>query len=197
MDLKEKQIIYVDNKPHIKCGVVMLETKDTTPLFLNTHQTKVGDMVLQHGKFHHLYITSGEEIKEVDWYINANNTIVQYKQSFRDKEILKKIIASTDTSLRLPQPSQQFIEKWIEEYNKCNIINEILVELKSSDLDYFYENIKVDSQNQITIRKQKDSWNRKEFAENIYQFAKFANNIFDSGKAISEYDIKKWIEENL
>lgn len=36
MDLKEKQIIYVDNKPHIKCGVVMLYTIDKlAPLNIN------------------------------------------------------------------------------------------------------------------------------------------------------------------
>ena len=28
MNLKEKQIIYVDNKPHIKCNVVMLPTRN-------------------------------------------------------------------------------------------------------------------------------------------------------------------------
>ena len=57
----------------------------------------------------------------------------------------KKVIATTDTSLKqfiyttmvidegdiyqsLPQPSQQFIEKYIEEYNKGNIIIDVLVE---------------------------------------------------------------------
>ena len=57
----------------------------------------------------------------------------------------KKIIATTDTSLnyiehddtvpypkgvqiRLPQPSQQFITKYIEDYNKGNVITDVLVE---------------------------------------------------------------------
>ena len=54
----------------------------------------------------------------------------------------KKIIATTDTSIKifagkgdicdlyynLPQPSQQFIEKYIEEYNKGEIIESIMVE---------------------------------------------------------------------
>lgn len=36
MDLKEKQIIYVDNKPHIKCDVVMLPITDkSAPLSIN------------------------------------------------------------------------------------------------------------------------------------------------------------------
>ena len=53
-----------------------------------------------------------------------------------------KIIATTDTSLKinselsnsnsikfqLPQPSQQFITKYIEEYNKGNVITDVLVE---------------------------------------------------------------------
>ena len=60
----------------------------------------------------------------------------------------KKIIATTDTTLKitispylfpeggacqskdflLPQPSQQFIEKYIEEYNKGNVITDVMVE---------------------------------------------------------------------
>ena len=35
MDLKEKQIIYIDNKPHIKCGVVMLQTNKIAPFYLD------------------------------------------------------------------------------------------------------------------------------------------------------------------
>ena len=47
----------------------------------------------------------------------------------------EKIIATTDISLvkeyNLPQPSQQFIQKYIEEYNKGNIITDVLVEYES------------------------------------------------------------------
>ena len=44
----------------------------------------------------------------------------------------EKIIATTDISLvkeyNLPEPSQSFIQKYIEEYNRGNIITDVLVE---------------------------------------------------------------------
>ena len=44
-------------------------------------------------------------------------------------ELAKKIIATTtDSSLVLPQPSKQFIQKYVEEYNKGREIKEVLVE---------------------------------------------------------------------
>ena len=83
-----------------------------------------------------------------------------------------KIIATTDIKLGtseysdryresyfnpLPQPSQQFIEKYIEEYNKGNIITDVLVEYElisneeyfgntfnpDDDVPYFDENLKI------------------------------------------------------
>lgn len=100
-------------------------------------------------------------------------------------EWCKKIIATTDSSLYyypkedyngrikklLPQPSQQFIEKYIEEYNKGNVITEVMVEYeelwKSTVYDqpdnYIGEALKVNPKdNTINIMLIKDSWNWKE-----------------------------------
>ena len=104
-------------------------------------------------QFWNLYIISDDEIKEGDWFI-SNKEIHQYRGDIIP-EILKsgyrKIIATTDESLyfkdtnknpkqymgsymsmslgeNLPQPSQQFIQKYIEEYNKGREIKEVLVE---------------------------------------------------------------------
>ena len=101
-----------------------------------------------------------------------------------NKNGCKKIIATTDTSLGwsnigrdesgtaignchkgngmiikslLPQPSNQFIEKYIEEYNKGNVIEDVLVEYElvsneeyflntinpDDDVPYFDENLKI------------------------------------------------------
>ena len=102
----------------------------------------------------HLYIISDDEIKEGDWYLTPKNTLCKcikkdnkyvYSLEGGSSTDCKKIIASTDTSLtwiehddsvpypkgtqyRLPQPSLQFIEKYIEEYNKGNMITDVLVE---------------------------------------------------------------------
>ncbi len=90
-------------------------------------------------KGYHLYIISDDEIKENDWYLGTYMKSSYYGLYKCDskrleaitkefKNVAKKVIASTDSSLELPQPSKQFIEKYIEEYNKDNIITDILVE---------------------------------------------------------------------
>ena len=94
----------------------------------------------------------------------------------------REVLATTDSSLwrpshkyasdviLLPQPSQQFIEKYIEEYNKGQQITECLVEYEDIYPEHFTYNpseniitrLKVDKNNTITIKKVKDSWNREE-----------------------------------
>lgn len=96
----------------------------------------------------HLYILSDEKIKEGDWCIMLDSfenvfSIPQHYTNPKTQHLnkgLRKIIACTDDSLRigelkeggriehLPQPSQSFIEYFIEEYNKGNIITDVMVE---------------------------------------------------------------------
>ena len=75
MDLKEKQIIYVDNKPHIKCNVVMLPTKNESSLWINCEnklKIHIKDRMCP-GKqeFQHLYITSDEKLSKNEWYLHV------------------------------------------------------------------------------------------------------------------------------
>ena len=139
----------------------------------------------------HLYILSDEEIKEGDYHVairivktNGDKAI-----AFTDQEQLdaiaeiggaKKIIATTDKlnihpnladSYRsgncLPQIPQSFIEHFVEEYNKGNVITEVMVEYKSIgayanpkyDSDY---QLKINPDNTINISMLKDSWSREE-----------------------------------
>lgn len=141
----------------------------------------------------------------------------------------KKIIATTDKSLKvpidkaymnfgetesLPHTSDSFIEKYVEEYNKENIITEVMVEydyrVKSGTIDehkkglagYEYFELKVNPKdNTITIRKTKDSWNREEVVkllEEIHDMS-YENCQYDySLTATARYvNVDKWIEENL
>lgn len=118
--------------------------------------------------YQHLYILSDDEIKEGDWcYDNSRNEdirIFTHVDSKIEKHDLKKIIATTDSSLNLPEPklfdnnvwwtgrnsimyfpslsdahtywcnhkipspSQSFIDKYVSEYNKGNIITDVMVE---------------------------------------------------------------------
>lgn len=142
----------------------------------------------------HLYITSDEEIKEGDCWIYSKPlneihflTKAGYPKN-NPKYWLKdiyKVIASTDPTLNLPQPSPQFIQKHIEEYNKGNVINEVMVEYidYNSDENYRIDNkyneikLKVNSKdNTITIKKIKDSWTREEVVKLIKEYhASFAS----------------------
>lgn len=131
----------------------------------------------------------------------------------------EKIIATTDTSLYhrdfesntncdslYPQPSQQFIEKYIESYNTGNPITEVLVEYEQiqdpilsfpSKLDIF--KFKINPDNTINIREKKDSWNREEVIELL---KKLVTDCNDNEELCTHYngeyrELNNWIKENL
>ena len=175
-----------------------------------------------------LYFLSDEEIKEGDWILNnllEDKRPIQVTKELLEDGLLKddkKIIATTDKSLftetksigytedrarvfygkeYLPQPSQSFIEKFVEEYNEGNVITEVMVEYETITKRYGscsigegvtmnVEQLKVSKDNTITIRKVKDSWNRDEVEEKIRKGAYVLLN-----GSIGDFD--KWIEENL
>ena len=158
----------------------------------------------------HLYIISDDEIKENNTHFyNPHSGQLHISGNHTDyiainKNGCKKIIATTDVSLGLPQPSQQFIQKFIEEYNKGNVITEVMVEYElisneeyflntinpDDDVPYFDENLKINPKdNTITIKKVKDSWNREEILNDIEQ-------AIIQGLDIGQYR-DKWIKENL
>lgn len=181
-----------------------------------------------------LYITSDDEIKEGDWKYNKQlNCITQHSKESEDlynklkinPTWCKKIISTTDESMSdqifyypdgkeiggiesykiIPQPSQQFIEKYIESYNKGEIITDVLVEMEIDEEIAGYEHtyLKVNPKdNTITIKKLKDSWNREEVISNIIKhrddFLKFKTNSHynPNDKEIKEWD-NNWIKENL
>jgi len=186
--------------------------------------------------FHHLYIISDDEIKEGEYgigyavgirgvgakhFVFKNEDKVGKLQSICNGA--KKIIATTDTALKttiqcniglgyiemtesLPQPSQQFIQKYIESYNNGVIITEVLVEYEEGKTTYkilsgnpYYTTeykLKVNPKdNTITIKKLKDSWNKEEVIEILKQFND-RHNTFFFGKD-KETLVNNWIEQNL
>ena len=186
-------------------------------------------------KHQHLYIISDDKIKLFDCVYNNKKNIVEQINSKtqlifvleenKENQTFKKIIATTDKSLEisnnldynqllpnrkdfrfyLPQPSEQFIEKYVEEYNKGNIITDVLVEYElisneeyfgntvnpDDDVPYFDERLKINHKdNTITIKKVKDSYTKEEVENLIYTAMK--DRCYTT---IAEW--KKWIEENL
>jgi hypothetical protein len=205
----------------------------------------------------HLYITSDDEIKEGDWYlvelfkITGESIGLQLEQcketeevwinnfdiaSTRHQDNCKKIIATTDTSLKipdfpelentayrsLPQPSDKFIQAYIDAYNKGEKIEKVLVEYGRfigqcacvTDQDMFtdcvnefgtctksYYFLKL-KDNNIIIKKVKASWIREELPIKIIQdMIKYCEKeqIYDKLGSHGDfyYKAKNWIEENL
>lgn len=122
---------------------------DNSLIFKHTANYKTIDAEEGFTKFFHLYVVIEEEIKD-GWFYNPHSGHIHKIGTHSDLVYINrnkclKVIASTDTQLTniihddtvpypkgsqvsLPQPSQQFIDKYIENYNIGNIITDILVE---------------------------------------------------------------------
>jgi hypothetical protein len=171
----------------------------------------------------HLYILSDEEIKEGDWICNPKQQphIIKANAGWSNTIDLgyKKIIATTDTDLKIktkldthisikssPQIPQSFIEYFVSEYNKGNVIDKVLVEYECtssySDIEilnkpYEYK-LKINSDNTINIKPIKDSWSREEVIELMKKSIDRGMQLKKDYKLIHKKDhIDKWIEENL
>jgi hypothetical protein len=166
----------------------------------------------------HLYITSDDEIKDGDWYINNiiphTIRVEQSKgansKSFYDSKDVRKIIATTDTSLKiitgivgsgtgvpLPSPSESFIKAYIESYNNGNVIEDVLVEVETIHADRApngWETLLKLKDNNIIIKKVKDSWSREEVKTLLLRYQ---NRLSYAHRDVWGYVTKEWIDENL
>lgn len=216
---KRARVVMLPSNEKATFGDIIL-TPDTNKLLIFEHQRSTE--VIQH-----LYIISDDVIKEGDWCIDMeeysterNNLedcfIYQSVGEDQDHWNNKKIIATTNISLQyaidkspypmkvygLPQPSQSFITKFVEEYNKGNIITDVMVEYEFDNSNWDDEigtkhgvdyKLKVSKDNTITIRKIKDSWSRDE----VERLIKIALNHFCPMNNHLDEDEDKWIEQNL
>ena len=172
--------------------------------------------------------------------ITSKTQLIFVLEENKENQTFKKIIATTDESLyfkdtnknpkqymgsymsmslgeRLPQPSQQFIQKFVEEYNKGNIITDVLVEYNCGDShcslfgcqkhlgckNESIQTVKINPKdNTITIKKVKDSWSREELTDILqvyrldYEQYKRSCHYGPNQKEIVDWS-NKWIKENL
>ena len=232
--LKQCKVVMLPTNQKAKEGMIYLKPKIGifNEIASENHNNGVYDCKPQH-----LYIISDDEIKEGDWCINTGGNI---KDSFpfrvtkevMNNKFIKKIIATTDSSLEinsnfdynhllpnkndfrfyLPQPSEQFIQKYIEEYNRGNIITDVLVEYElisneeyflntinpDDDVPYFDERLKINHKdNTITIKKIKDSYSREEVEKLLIECC--GEISCEDGKLLGKNpeELYKWIKENL
>lgn len=195
-----------------RMAIVNVLTKDDTQPCIHQHLYFLSDEEIKEGDWciikDHAYSKPIQVNKIIGSEVALKtDKVIVLNQSLKD---CNKIIAITDKSLMqhdktpigenvnglwkiLPQPSQLFIEKFVEEYNKGSVITEVMVEYEpigaysnpKYDSDY---RLKVNSKdNTITIRKIKDSWSRDE-VEKLCREARYTAGVIE---------IDKWIEENL
>jgi hypothetical protein len=185
MWLKRTVVMLPTNQEAIRSGIYLYNNK-LSKLYIATSGNDK-DIISQP---QHLYILSDENIVEGDWCINSyDNQIWQYKPSpcpmpyWGNKNTLRKIIATTDTNLialfgndgeiygkmkeGLPQLSQSFLNKFIEQYNKGVVISDIMVEYDEEPTDDGnadkYAELHVKPKvNTVIIRSMKDSWSKDE-----------------------------------
>lgn len=155
----KNDIIQLEGGFYNKCKVVMLFTDKPSPLVLDTENALEFDHELStYGGVcqQHLHILSDDQIKDGDWFYDpiVNQVLLTDKTyvaliNAAPHLLHKKVIATTDSSLEirpsrtikrrdnlvihypLPRPSDAFIQKYIEEYNRENIIEEVLVEYET------------------------------------------------------------------
>jgi hypothetical protein len=169
----------------------------------------------------YLYFLSSEEIKEEDWILNINTNSVTQHTGHGSMEWWNKIIATTEIELgtleyskrcmksyfyHLPQPSPKFVKAYIEAFNKGEKIEKVLVEYKVIENwkhpEFVGTNniLKLNSSNEITIKKVKSSWTREDVVDlckKAYrEGAAYSIGSHDNFKQIHLTE-DEWLKENL
>jgi hypothetical protein len=159
----------INNKHYIELDVVMLPTIKSKIHLSKVHNSKLlYESVEEFEQLdkdnyisQHLYFLSNEKSKEGDWCLNKLNEIIQFGKNY-DVKFYKKIEATTDSSLGyedsitikqrkglsntyptfkpISQIPQQFIEHFIPEFNKGNVIQKVKVEVNKveGNCDCYY-----------------------------------------------------------
>jgi hypothetical protein len=232
MSFKRAKVVMLPTKEKAKIGeFIIIKYEDSDKL---NSGLKTQEAFNAHFPEQHLYFISHEkEIAVNDWFItnqapqqcieiregdnypyrirNSSNGELQY----HSKHWHGVIIASTNPSLGLPQPSGAFIWKFIERWNEDKKIEEVDIEYESNwythcpsgkyhddepvrmktYLDRGNDYLKVNPKdNTITIKSIKNSWTREEFIGIIKQFGRDFGIYVDT---VQHKEINEWISKNL
>jgi hypothetical protein len=159
-------------------------------------------------------IKDGDNIEDCDFFLYdtlkeksihkciskpSNKSILSNNGVYYFEGACKKIIASTnkmpviiiglDNFETLSKIPQNFIQYFVDEYNKGNIIEQV----KVAYLDDSHLRI-VNNDHEITVLPIKQNWSKEEVIELLHKYEDFRNYHVNF---CAKEDTAKWIEENL
>jgi hypothetical protein len=202
MNLKEKTVV-IDNKTHRYSKIVMLSAcnksniaktdkfiKNTLELRMVYSSTELVSNILNQIHPQHLYFLSTDKICVGDWCIRNTQVfkatnIIDGDIEFIDEDgqlmyywnwACTKIIASTDPSLNLPKPSEQFLQVYIDCFNKNEKIEEYLVEYIANAepaIDWEWKDTPKITKGEITIKKVKTEYSEQEMFLNMQYYMEY------------------------
>lgn len=216
------EITNIDGKFYKESDVVTLNSND-------------GKIITKDLYTKHLYFLSNDEIRLNDWYYtgartseygihqaNTERLVHIARDAQADKSIIcKKVIVSTDESLGLPRPSDDFLKKYCElggidkvlvEYDTFkrvessdNYLDDVIIlndtfkyKVIDKDEDFnLFPILKVSPDNTITIKpfKVKDSWNREELEKLLHMcWIQATRKIHEP---LTELGFSAWMKENI
>jgi hypothetical protein len=226
----------INKKHYQECDVVTLPVLNENSLKSDRRHLIYQDNKLFNpfkNEYFNLYILSNEEIKESDWYMvtdfskqeDVRKSVKNITREEQRHNGYKKIISTTNKELTiigrnisypilgqtityLPQIPQQFIDYFVSEYNKGNVISKVLVEVEEYDKGYSNKGtssipssfsywqgmglkIKLNQNNEVNIlTKQKQVFSREEVIALITKYNWDSDAANDAWK-------DKWLEQNL
>ncbi len=191
------------------CDDASIMTLHNVSNYLMVH--RLGKNLDVEAKNKQLIIISDDEIKNNDYYVDDTNSIrkcvVNDDNYWRDRLSYKKIISSSNPQLNLPLIPKSFIEYFIEQYNKKNMIKEIEIECSKSFFGYFDEGgedwrylIKVNDleEIQIVIPEEKNHKLVCSQSENCNGCnGVHCKGTFDGSKRLIDIEEKKYSKEEV
>lgn len=128
----------------------------------------------------------------------------QTNKKSKPYNIQQNIETTKKVFIPLPQIPQSFIQHFVDEYNKGNVISDVMVEYDTISVPYvtgdgFEIVLKINQDNTINIKTVKDSWSRDEVVGILEKF----NDRFGSLSLIGDFKsqdrpkFNKWIEEKI
>jgi hypothetical protein len=145
-------------------------------------------------------------MQDIEIYDDRFSSIIATTDSILklyESEILAKAsgFSLTTNDIKLPSIPQSFIEYYVKEYNKGNVVKEVGVEYSGCDCEGKYVpdhriqdgcglKLKLNLDNTINIKPIKDSWTREEIL-------KIVNKALWTNPPYNESEAKEWINKNL